>query len=446
MKKDKLVSISDDWYAILFTLIIYLAGWLSIPTIVSIDGLQPNNGFIKLIFNLYSKNSELYIIVLVILFPIITYIMYYIIKYISKKSYENSYSKKDIQNEYSQFLDDAKSVFIFGGKLSFLNQSNDQFEKIKHLGSKCKIICEDITNNSNENKDRYNELINNNVQIRSYSEEVTNNIKNFRGQIKINGNGVMESLFVSKDIDSKQREVFKKINMPNQYLNQMLCHNFNNIFDEGKNPIIGCIVFDLGGVYFDGDFNEDFLNLVNKRLSQNINSERDQKLLLNKRLNLGEIDIVEYIQMKIKRNLSKDEKRFVYEQWKKVWVPNENMVSLVKQLKNNGYKVSVISNLDKQNGDMYRDRGDFDIFDNELFLSYECGLVKPQKSFFMKICDTFNIKPYEVLIIDDHETNINTAKELGMNTIKFCIKNDPTLDGLYENLKNINIKINNQYE
>ena len=440
----RIIKILEQLDGAIFTIIIYLMGWISIPTISSIEELQPKVGFIKWLFNLYSKNSIVYIIVTLIISTIITYIIFKMIKYRYKKIYENSYSKKEIQNQYSEFLDDADFVWIFGGKLSFLNQSDSQFKKIKSLGSKCKIICEDFTDKSEKSKEKYNELIKNNVQIRSYSKEITNNLKNFRGQIKTNNDGVMESLFVSKEKDNKNKEVFKKINLPNQYLNEMLHKNFELIFEEGRNPMIKCIVFDLGGVYFDGDFSSDFLKPVNEMLSQHIPLEREQKLLLDRRLNLGEIDIVKYIENKINRNLNDNERKFIWNQWKNVWRPNKNMKSLVENLKISGYTVTVMSNLDKENGDMYIDRGDFDIFDDNLFLSYQYNILKPDKLFFEKIYEKYNIRPYEILFIDDHEENIKVAKDLGMNTIRFCINSDPNLDVLYRELKNVNIKVNNQ--
>lgn len=441
MKKNKLLSIRDDWYGLVFTLVIYFLGWISIPTIANIsDGLEPRNNFVKLLFNLYNKSNEVYIIITLILCIVLTYTIYYITKLISKNAYENCYSKEEIQKEYATFLNDADSVYIFGGKLNFLIQSEEQFKRIEYLGEKCKIICEDISRSSDEAKEKYNKLINKNIDIRSYSEEITNNIKNFRGQIKFNNDGVIKSLFVSRNIDGEGKETFEKINLPNQYLNQMLLENFNAIFKEGRNPMIKYIVLDLGGVYFDGDFSSDFLEPVNNRLSQNIPIEREQKLVLDDELNLGNIDIIRYIEKKICRDLNREERDFVLNKWKSTWSPNPKMRELVKELKDNGYTVTVISNLDKENGNMYRDRGDFDIFSNELFLSYEYKLLKPNEEFFLKICEKYTIKPYEILFIDDHERNISVANKLGINTIKFSITSDPELENLYKQLAHKNIK------
>lgn len=51
----------------------------------------------------------------------------------------------------------------------------------------------------------------------------------------------------------------------------------------------------MGGVYFDGDFIRDFLQQINTNLSQNIKPRHDQKLILNEKLNLGQMRISNFI-------------------------------------------------------------------------------------------------------------------------------------------------------
>ena len=61
-------------------------------------------------------------------------------------------------------------------------------------------------------------------------------------------------------------------------------------------------------------------------------------------------------------------------------------------------------------------------FDNtyidDIFISAEIHNVKPNADFYKAILDKYNIKPNELLFIDDSQTNIDGAKALKINTIK----------------------------
>lgn len=61
-------------------------------------------------------------------------------------------------------------------------------------------------------------------------------------------------------------------------------------------------------------------------------------------------------------------------------------------------------------------------FDNayidDIFISAEIHKVKPNADFYKAILDKYNIKPNELLFVDDSQTNIDGAKALKINTIK----------------------------
>jgi putative hydrolase of the HAD superfamily len=56
----------------------------------------------------------------------------------------------------------------------------------------------------------------------------------------------------------------------------------------------------------------------------------------------------------------------------------------------------------------------FGVFD-ELFFSYEMGLVKPDLQIFAVVCEKLVCKPSEVLFFDDSDINIAAAREFGIN-------------------------------
>jgi putative hydrolase of the HAD superfamily len=55
---------------------------------------------------------------------------------------------------------------------------------------------------------------------------------------------------------------------------------------------------------------------------------------------------------------------------------------------------------------------------DKVYLSSLIGLGKPNPEYFQYIIDKENIKPEELLFLDDREDNISSAKSLGINTIK----------------------------
>ncbi|MFL0245361.1 HAD-IA family hydrolase [Candidatus Clostridium stratigraminis] len=60
----------------------------------------------------------------------------------------------------------------------------------------------------------------------------------------------------------------------------------------------------------------------------------------------------------------------------------------------------------------------FNLFDGRI-ISYEINLIKPEKEIYNRLLKTYNLEPEETLFIDDMQENINSAKELKINTILF---------------------------
>ena len=65
------------------------------------------------------------------------------------------------------------------------------------------------------------------------------------------------------------------------------------------------------------------------------------------------------------------------------------------------------------------------LFD-KIYLSFEIGVRKPAKSAFKIILKENNLKPNEVLFIDDSPQHIETAERLGMNCYYLLDEEDIT--------------------
>ena len=99
-------------------------------------------------------------------------------------------------------------------------------------------------------------------------------------------------------------------------------------------------------------------------------------------------------------------------------VPMPGMADLVRELKEKGYGIYLLSNCSiplRQN--VHRIPG-IEVFDG-VFVSSEHRLLKPQHEIFEKFFETFRLEPSECFFIDDAVTNIEGALECGMTGFVF---------------------------
>lgn len=95
--------------------------------------------------------------------------------------------------------------------------------------------------------------------------------------------------------------------------------------------------------------------------------------------------------------------------------------SLLKDLKEKGYKLYYLSNWGRASFELTKKKGVFDFikyFDGGI-ISYQVGLKKPQKEIYELLLDKYNIDPNKALFFDDTSENVNAAKKLGIHGIKF---------------------------
>jgi putative hydrolase of the HAD superfamily len=52
-----------------------------------------------------------------------------------------------------------------------------------------------------------------------------------------------------------------------------------------------------------------------------------------------------------------------------------------------------------------------------MYLSYECGVMKPAPEIFHMMLEGQQAKPEETLFVDDCEVNIKMAQQLGIQTL-----------------------------
>lgn len=185
------------------------------------------------------------------------------------------------------------------------------------------------------------------------------------------------------------------------------------------------IIFDLGGVLLDIDYNRtrnEFEKLgvthFNEMYSQ---ANADQ---LFQKLETGSIDEEEFykeLNHSSGMNLSPDE---IKNAWNAMLLTfREDSLRFLDQLKNK-YKIFLLSNTNKIHLEYFDEiyhqtkrPKKFEEFFDKIFYSFEIGLRKPDATCFEWVLKDLNLNPERTLFIDDSIDNINGANAVGIQTL-----------------------------
>ena len=115
---------------------------------------------------------------------------------------------------------------------------------------------------------------------------------------------------------------------------------------------------------------------------------------------------------------------------------SSEMELIIERLHKAGYVVSLMSNTFDIHAKSNQLKGFFDIFDN-IFLSNEIGLIKPDLDKYKHVLQKLDAKPKQCVFIDDKLRNLIPARELGITVIKF--------ESIAEMNKNKQIKSTSQF-
>ncbi|MDF2905206.1 MAG: family phosphatase [Herbinix sp.] len=90
----------------------------------------------------------------------------------------------------------------------------------------------------------------------------------------------------------------------------------------------------------------------------------------------------------------------------------------VKRLKENGYKVYLLSNYSKKHFTLSKPTFEFIKYVDGGVISYEIKAVKPEPKIYQTLIDKYNINPSEAVFLDDVLANLEGAKPFGFHTIQ----------------------------
>lgn len=185
---------------------------------------------------------------------------------------------------------------------------------------------------------------------------------------------------------------------------------------------IKLIIFDLFGVIINSNFGnlEENLKRNNVKISSNLFNKNFKEVFQLNHFNNIE-DGIDLLLQKIgeENNLSlKQEQIEFFKYLKDKLVVREEVVLLLKFLKKMGFKLAILSNSFQIDLKILRDLN-LDLFD-QIFLSCDTKILKPDLNAFKKVCNFFNLRPQECLMVgDSYEKDLEPAEKLGMKTILF---------------------------
>ncbi|MBP3201434.1 MAG: HAD family phosphatase [Lachnospiraceae bacterium] len=137
-------------------------------------------------------------------------------------------------------------------------------------------------------------------------------------------------------------------------------------------------------------------------------------------MDYGKITEEEFVNHIVK-NIGEDYRDKVAEiilNWHQYLTPIKGMEELVKELKEKGYKIYLLSNAGFNQHDYWTRIPAHVYFDGKI-VSCDVGEVKPFPKIYEALYETFNLKPEECFFIDDLIINIFGAKRTGMDGYVF---------------------------
>lgn len=91
---------------------------------------------------------------------------------------------------------------------------------------------------------------------------------------------------------------------------------------------------------------------------------------------------------------------------------------LIRDLKQAGYKLYVLSNMSREFIDFLRKMPVYRYFDGEV-ISCEEKVVKPEPEIYRRLLTRYSLDPTETLFIDDRPVNLEAAQKFGISIFLF---------------------------
>jgi len=192
---------------------------------------------------------------------------------------------------------------------------------------------------------------------------------------------------------------------------------------------INTVIFDLGSVLVKNTFRE---NIINSKIP-----DEDYEYLIFKYAEMSQhitetMSTDEAIEL-FKTSLKPEFKKYAKEIFTVLNTgikPFEFTETMIKNLKDKGYKVYYLSNWNKASFELCKEKGLFDflkLFDGGI-VSYEVDMMKPEKTIYNLLIDKFSINPSKAIFFDDRKENVDAAISVGLHAEVFDVKKHTEYD------------------
>lgn len=178
------------------------------------------------------------------------------------------------------------------------------------------------------------------------------------------------------------------------------------------------IIFDIGNVILNFDIETILPKFTNDKKQQQFiidNIINSPEWLKNGLIDTGYISRQQAIDIVQDRtNHSNDDLiSYFWNHYNDYSFIDNRVLNIINNLKNNGYKVYLLSNINLHTYNSIEQSGLFNIVDGYI-LSYQVHKIKPFIGIYNELINKYNIKTNESLIIDDNINNVKTANKLGI--------------------------------
>ncbi len=202
---------------------------------------------------------------------------------------------------------------------------------------------------------------------------------------------------------------------------------------------IKAIIFDLGGVVVDLDFS----NFYNSIITQSPLNKPQTPIMLeffrqSDIYHQGNMTDDEFYQLAcdLLQVCMVDKTEFFRAFNSIISDINSEVIDIIKKIRDsNRYKLLALSNVNSSHWDfILKKNWDFLNYFDELILSHEIHLIKPDPKVFEYAIQKAGCKAEQIVFIDDGLNNIRSAKQLGIIGLKYT-----NLDELLEEFKKLKI-------
>jgi len=201
--------------------------------------------------------------------------------------------------------------------------------------------------------------------------------------------------------------------------------------------LIRNIIFDLGNVLLKFEPEKFLLRFTNNLdyINEFISKVIHTKIWL--KLDKGLLTVAKAREIFISQHLGdKDMINLFFDNWLEMFIPIKRNVEILYLLKDNKYKLYILSNFMMEVYSYVKSRYDFfSLFDGQI-ISGEKNVIKPDIEIYKLLLNQYNLIANECVFIDDVIGFLRPAKKLGINTIW----HRPNTD-LKEELKKVEILV-----